>query len=385
MLNCPNCNQPLVPDANTPGKVLCYNCRKRFDAEKVKAYWARDIAGQPAPSPASAVAQPASNVAAPVPYGAQDPFSVPSAPAPVPNVNSQVAPAQKLSKGMAIASLVLGILCLSLSMIPFVNVVGIVLGIVAIILGVLGIKKTNAGVAAGKGMGIAGIVLSAVGMLLSIAVTVSAVIFIDAVVQEVNTNTNIIEMMDDDGYLADETDSDSERTDLEAAVTYDDKAAWTSMQFNLNGRDYTLGVTKLAELAESGWSLDLNAAGYENGYMVEPNQMISVISLSNPADDRASVYVNVVNETTESKNIMDCELSKISFVSYDTTVSKLSVGGVGIGDPIDKMIEIMGQPQDIYDDDDYVSCDYYTSTYDKTFEFTAYENNVIDEISLSIL
>lgn len=381
MLNCPNCHQPLVPDANNPGKVLCYNCRKRFDAEKVESYWARGAA----PSPAPAAAQSAPNFAAPVPYGTQDPFSAPSSSSPAPNVNYQMTPAPKLPKGMAIASLVLGILCLSLSMIPFVNVAGIVLGVVAIILGVLGIKKANAGVGAGKGMGIAGIVLSAVGVLLSIAITVSAVIFIDAVVQEIGTNTNVIEMMDDDDYLSDETGSDSDRADLETAVTYDDKAAWTSMQFNLNGRDYTLGTTKLAELSESGWSLDLNAAGYENGYIVEPNQMISVISLSNPADDRASVYVNVVNETTESKNIMDCELSKISFVSYDTTVSKLSVGGIGIGDPIDKMIEVMGQPQDIYDDDDYVSCDYYTSAYDKTFEFTAYENNVIDEISLSIL
>lgn len=72
-------------------------------------------------------------------------------------------PPAKDQKGLAIASLVLGILALLTSCLWFC---GGPFSIVGIVLGVLGLKSS------GRGMAIAGIVLSAVGLLILIVLTV---------------------------------------------------------------------------------------------------------------------------------------------------------------------------------------------------------------------
>lgn len=71
-------------------------------------------------------------------------------------------PLQELPKGLAIAALVLGILAL----VTFWTAVGgIVLGIVGVILGGVAIRKAGRGQAGGRGMAIAGLVLSVLGLL----------------------------------------------------------------------------------------------------------------------------------------------------------------------------------------------------------------------------
>lgn len=75
--------------------------------------------------------------------------------------NNYQSPAPMQQKnGMAIASLVLGIVAFVLSCFPIVGLVG---GVVGLVLGIMGLK--NAGPSAnGKGMAIAGIILSALGL-----------------------------------------------------------------------------------------------------------------------------------------------------------------------------------------------------------------------------
>ncbi|WP_421084623.1 DUF4190 domain-containing protein [Rothia nasimurium] len=64
-------------------------------------------------------------------------------------------------KGLAVASLILGIL----AFLSGWAVLGGIFGIVGLILGIMGIKKANRGEADGKGLAIAGIVTSALGLI----------------------------------------------------------------------------------------------------------------------------------------------------------------------------------------------------------------------------
>jgi len=76
-------------------------------------------------------------------------------------------------KGLAVASMVLGICSLPVSlMCSFMNFVGVVLGIIALILGVAALAKCRKNTASGRGMAIAGVVTGACGIVLGVFLTV---------------------------------------------------------------------------------------------------------------------------------------------------------------------------------------------------------------------
>ena len=64
---------------------------------------------------------------------------------------------------MGIAALILGIVCVVLCWIPIWNWVGIALGVVGIILGAVGMSKAKK-TGKGKGVAVAGLVLSIIGV-----------------------------------------------------------------------------------------------------------------------------------------------------------------------------------------------------------------------------
>ena len=79
---------------------------------------------------------------------------------------SQPPQGRPLGSGLAIASLVLGIL----AVVTFWTYVGgILLGLVAIVLGAIALGRVRRGRAAGRGMAIAGVVLGTLGLLFSAA------------------------------------------------------------------------------------------------------------------------------------------------------------------------------------------------------------------------
>ncbi len=84
------------------------------------------------------------------------------------------APAHQ-SNGMAIASLVLGILALLMSLIPFIGVIAWILAPLGLIFGFIAIGKPS-----GKGMAIGGLITSGLGLLICIG----WVTFLSAVVSQ---------------------------------------------------------------------------------------------------------------------------------------------------------------------------------------------------------
>jgi hypothetical protein len=97
----------------------------------------------------------------------------------------QVQPVSGRGTGMAIASLILGILAV---LSCFTVIGGVVLGVLAIIFGVIVVRRVGRGEASGKGMAIAGIVTGAVGVLLAIVlIAVGVSVFNSKSVQDLRS------------------------------------------------------------------------------------------------------------------------------------------------------------------------------------------------------
>lgn len=170
---CSNCGSPLEE-----GYSFCENCGASADqpSDQVLQAVSQDAAGEGRPSPAPESEPVQATADNTVPEGAQctggaaagaaaagvQDYEVPSA-APIgPIFNAGVA---KKASGLAIASLVLGILSIVTSGV----VVGLAFGVVAIVLFAVARKKQDR-----SGMGIAGLVTGIVGVVLSV---IAALIF----------------------------------------------------------------------------------------------------------------------------------------------------------------------------------------------------------------
>lgn len=67
--------------------------------------------------------------------------------------------------------MVIGIIALLIAWIPFLNVISILLGIIGVVLAIVGCVRASNGKASGKGISIAGIVLSALSIVLAFSIT----------------------------------------------------------------------------------------------------------------------------------------------------------------------------------------------------------------------
>ena len=105
----------------------------------------------------------------------EQPKFVPAAPpvAPAGNAYSGYVPT-KLPAGLAIASLVMGIVSI-LGALPL-SFITIVVALVGLILGIIALRKVRKGTGGGKGMAIGGVVTSAIGFILSAVVLVLLII-----------------------------------------------------------------------------------------------------------------------------------------------------------------------------------------------------------------
>lgn len=105
-----------------------------------------------------------------------------------PNGSPQQQQGALSTSGMAVASLVLGIVGIATSFIPIVNNASFFLGILGVIFGIVGVVGISRGKKKGKGLGIAGIVLSVVTI---VVVLITQSLFsaaIDSAASNLNTS-----------------------------------------------------------------------------------------------------------------------------------------------------------------------------------------------------
>jgi hypothetical protein len=96
---------------------------------------------------------------------------------PTPTPQQQVVYVERQGNGLAVASLVLGIVGAVMGLIPLTGFIAIICGLLGVIFGFVGWRKASSG-AGRKGMAIAGLILSAIALTLGV---VGLVIMNDAV------------------------------------------------------------------------------------------------------------------------------------------------------------------------------------------------------------
>lgn len=95
----------------------------------------------------------------------------------------------KGSNGLATAGFVLGLLGLLGSWIPFLNIIGIILGVLGVVLAGVGLAKSKK-VNAGKGLAIAGIILGVLAVIFAVLINAVFVSAVDEAVDE-TTSTSV--------------------------------------------------------------------------------------------------------------------------------------------------------------------------------------------------
>ena len=105
-----------------------------------------------------------------------------SEPIPAPPAQPQVAAPQK--KGFAVTALVLGIVAIVGSWIPFLSIGSIMIGLVGLVFGIIAVVKALKGTAAGKVMAFIGTGLSALAIILGFVSTSAGISAVDEAIDE---------------------------------------------------------------------------------------------------------------------------------------------------------------------------------------------------------
>lgn len=133
------------------------------------------------------------------------------------------------TSGMAIASLVLGIIAIFFSFVPLVNWFSFVLVILGVIFGVIGIIGTGAGKKGGRGLAIAGLAVSLVALIVTLVSNASLFAAVDSITNE-PTETVVAEVVEEGSQSSSASASSSaeatgdtyeQATDSKYAVTID--------------------------------------------------------------------------------------------------------------------------------------------------------------------
>lgn len=385
MITCPNCQSQLVQDAENPHRLFCQTCGYVLEAsgdapteEVVSAIPApQPITPQPVPQEApSQQSYWGTQGTGPAAYEARQaaeaaPGTVPGAASAYPGApGASETPAP--SKGFAIAALVLGILGILNFWIPFVNAVAIVFGILALIFGIIAVSRVKKGTASGKGMGIAGIVLGALSIVLSIVISVVSTFLVGAYYT--------------DGLGNAVTSQQGGNTTRGGAVSGAD-APWASLEFTLDGKSYQLDVTTLEEFeSQSGWAIDLSLQGYPDGYTVQSGEQITTIALESDAHPMDSVYVTVSNGTQKAQDLKQCVITDISVTNYSGELSMELPGGISFSSTLDEALEAYGEPYYSYTSETsgFRSLTYDAGDFERELRLISYEGALISEMELSI-
>ena len=139
-------------------------------------------------------------VAEPAPASVVEPASTSAPVQPTYKTAPVYAPSQATpGKGMGIVSMVLGIIALLITLIscclPFMLLLSGVLGLLSIVFGIIAIAKKR-----GKGMGIAGIICSVVGLLAAILIIVFTIMIGAGLVAAPAFMMDVMEEYDLEGY-----------------------------------------------------------------------------------------------------------------------------------------------------------------------------------------
>lgn len=230
----------------------------------------------------------------------------------------------KGTNGLATAGFVLGLLALLGAWIPVLNFLGIILGVVGAILAGVGLAKSQR-VAAGKGLAIAGLIMSLLGILIAIVINVAFVGAVDSAVDDVTDTT--VETPSD--ASADASDADKKpKTDKKLGTSRSNPAPLGS---KISGGDWTVKVNSVKTVDRD--SIDQTAA--DGSVLLQ----ISMTATYNGDDEQGGTawvrveFVAADGTTYDSMDGSSIFLPENNFDSLRTVYNGASVKG-------DELLEI---------------------------------------------
>lgn len=141
-----------------------------------------------------------------------------------------------------------------------------------------------------------------------------------------------------------EEDSDATTTTRPPASA-DLSKDWSSFQFELQGKLYTLPV-KFSDLTADGWVMKDEAVLSET---LEPDQyFVSYTTLVNSNQEDAEISVQFANLGDTSMSVKDCYVNSIQHAEYSWTKNTVLYfpGGIALGMTMDDVKALYGEPKD---------------------------------------
>lgn len=425
MSKCPHCHGDLHPDPKNDGKLLCYTCKKRYDAGDIERLENQNQAnnGQMREQYAQRAAcssesiesnYPQNNVPSSTQNGNVPQSKFAGQAAVQPNQHDQysnVAPgqqqyqySQQLPKGLAIASLVLAVLGILGTAIPIMNIGAIVLAIVAIILGFVGGGKAKRGEAGGKGLATAGIIVSFITIILAVIVNIAAITVVGAVSSNSNAES-IAEMIQSGNYssgdivnklIDGENSKQSSGNDSDSDVVNGSPARskgnagngtfWNDGKITINGKDIAVGRTTVNDaLATLNAELSSECSVKIDDVVSIDNAYSSLVIDSDGIPRTAEISFGV-DPADKGKKFGECIIKSVWYSDYSDN-PKDFVGipsGIHVGSSEQDVIKVFGECNDksTYGDSTTLS---YSTEYPDDYACSSFyfDNGKLDSFSMS--
>lgn len=178
-------------------------------------------------------------------------------------------------------------------------------------------------------------------------------------------------------------------TEAPAQVNTEENAAftgnWVDMQFTLDGVLYQLPMS-YKEMENAGWTFDLADYGYENGYIMNPGDMVySTVELENANYPDVTLTVGFVNNGSEAVDIKECDIWSLElntcygFKQVENYPAMTIGNGLHFGNTHEEVLAALGPCDDIYESEEYGY-----SVYDYDYDYTYYlKITVFDDMGIT--
>lgn len=192
----------------------------------------------------------------------------------------------------------------------------------------------------------------------------------DQAVEDESKSENVLMNLGEDTDTDTDTDDDNQSN---GDAVLDKKLEIAKGNFKIDGKSYQL--KSLANvLEEDGWVFDTE---YNDSDMI-PAEGYEIISFTK--DDKfISLYV--LNESDGEKSYKECDLAGVYNTDMEPAVLELD-GGIKIGSSYEDVVAVLGEPEDIYESDDYKSLDYQSASGEVRLEID-FGDNIVSGIMLT--
>lgn len=196
----------------------------------------------------------------------------------------------------------------------------------------------------------------------------------DQAVEDESKSENVLMNLGEDADTDTDTDNDTDGdSQSNGDAVLDKKLEIAKGNFKIDGKSYQL-QSRANVLEEDGWVFDTE---YNDSDMI-PAEDYEIVSFSKD-DKYISLYV--FNESGEEKSYKECGLAGVYNTDMEAAVLELD-SGIKVGSSYEDVVAVLGEPEDVYEDENYKSLDYVSASGEISLEISFYDN-IVSSIMLT--